>query len=81
MERARDVSVRKLAARVGRQIDVLVDCVDGDTAIARGRADAPEIDGVVRIEKAASLRPGDWAKVDVVASDEYDLTARLAPAA
>jgi ribosomal protein S12 methylthiotransferase len=80
MERARDISIRKLAARVGKRIEVLVDSVADDVATARSRADAPEIDGVVRIEHAAGLRPGDWAEVEVVAADAYDLTARLAAA-
>jgi ribosomal protein S12 methylthiotransferase len=80
MERARDISLRRLAARVGKRIEVLVDSVADDMATARSQADAPEIDGVVRIEHAAGLRPGDWAEVEVVAADAYDLTARLAAA-
>ena len=39
---------------------------------------APQIDGVVRIENAGTLRPGDWAEVRIVAADDYDLTGRLA---
>ncbi|MGB6605448.1 MAG: 30S ribosomal protein S12 methylthiotransferase RimO [Steroidobacteraceae bacterium] len=76
MERAAAISARRLAARVGRHMRVLVDSVAGPTAIARSEADAPEIDGVVRI-RSASLRPGDWADVEIVAADAYDLTGRL----
>ena len=47
-------------------------------AIARSEADAPEIDGVVRIAKAGKLRAGDWADVEITGADDYDLTARLA---
>jgi hypothetical protein len=56
-------------------------------AIARSEADAPQIDGVVRISAArksgrgektlAQLRAGDWADVTIVAADSYDLTGRL----
>ena len=84
MERAAAISTRRLAARVGRRMRVLVDAVEGATAIARSAADAPEIDGVVRIasartadEDAIRLRPGDWADVEIVAADAYDLTGRL----
>ena len=56
---------------------VLVDAVDANVAIARSEADAPEIDGVVRIVKAGKLRAGDWAEVQITAADDYDLTARL----
>ncbi|HYL03929.1 MAG TPA: 30S ribosomal protein S12 methylthiotransferase RimO [Steroidobacteraceae bacterium] len=78
MERAAQISARRLAARVGRRTRVLVDSVAGDTAIARSEADAPEIDGVVRIAGARGLRPGDFADVTVVAAEIHDLAARLA---
>ncbi len=80
MQRAAQISARRLATRVGRQLQVLVDTVEGDSAIARSEADAPQIDGVVRIEAAGTLREGDWAQVQVTAADAYDLTGRLAPA-
>jgi ribosomal protein S12 methylthiotransferase len=60
---------------------VLVDSTDGEAAVARSEADAPEIDGVVRIAAAHGLRPGDWADVEIIASDTYDLSARVATAA
>jgi ribosomal protein S12 methylthiotransferase len=56
---------------------VLVDAVEKDVAIARSEADAPEIDGVVRIKRAKSLQPGDWADVEITSADAYDLHARL----
>ncbi len=77
MQRAAEISRTRLAARVGRQLRVLVDSVDESGAIARSEADAPEIDGVVHIRNAKSLRPGDWAEVEITSSDAYDLHARL----
>jgi ribosomal protein S12 methylthiotransferase len=56
---------------------VLVDSMEKTTAIARSEADAPEIDGVVRIPRAGKLRPGDWADVEIVSADAYDLKGRL----
>ena len=44
---------------------VLVDSVDEDGAIARSSADAPEIDGIVRIAKPGKLQAGDWADVQI----------------
>ncbi|MGH8132003.1 MAG: 30S ribosomal protein S12 methylthiotransferase RimO, partial [Steroidobacteraceae bacterium] len=78
MERAAAISARRLAGRVGRTIRVLVDSLSGDTAVARSEADAPQIDGVVRIAAAGRLRVGEFADVEVVASGAYDLTGRLA---
>ena len=78
MERAAAISRRRLAQRVGRHMRVLVDAVADGTATARSEADAPQIDGVVRIEDAGSVHAGDWAEVRIVAADDYDLTGRLA---
>ncbi|MGN6452445.1 MAG: 30S ribosomal protein S12 methylthiotransferase RimO [Steroidobacteraceae bacterium] len=81
MERAALISARRLASRVGKTMRVLVDEVSGDVAIARSAAEAPQIDGVVRISLprgSARLRAGDWADVKIVAADAYDLSGRLA---
>ena len=58
---------------------MLVDAVEGSVAIARSEADAPEIDGVVRIRGGSKLAVGEFAEVVVTGSDTYDLEARLAP--
>src|ERR1700684_1124405 len=50
MERAAEISAKRLTARVGRRMRVLVDAVEKGVAIARSEADAPEIDGVVRLK-------------------------------
>jgi ribosomal protein S12 methylthiotransferase len=79
MKLASEISAQRLARRVGQHMRVLVDTVEGDTATARSEGDAPEIDGLVHIEGAAALKPGDWADVQITASDAYDLTAKLLP--
>ena len=81
MQLAAEISEARLAARVGSRMRVLVDGIEKNTAIARSEADAPEIDGVVRIRNAKSLQPGDWADVEITAADAYDLHARLSPTA
>jgi ribosomal protein S12 methylthiotransferase len=52
-----------------------VDAIDGELAIARSQADAPEIDGLVQIQDgaAAGLRPGQFVDVRIMGSDEHDL--------
>jgi len=77
MERAAAISAERLAARVGRKMRVLVDAVEKNIAIARSEADAPEIDGVVRIAKGGKLRAGEWADVEITSADAYDLHAKL----
>jgi ribosomal protein S12 methylthiotransferase len=68
------ISAARLRERIGTTMDVLVDDVEAGHAIARGPGDAPEIDGVVRIDTAA-VRPGEFVRVRVTGSDEHDLVA------
>jgi len=77
MAAATAISRSRLAAKVGSQQRVLVDTVDENGAIARSRADAPDIDGVVRIVKPGKLKSGDWADVEITDADDYDLAAKL----
>jgi len=79
MEKAADISEARLEAKVGQQMQVLVDEIDPETGVAQARsaADAPEIDGLVLIEDAGHLTPGSWAEVEIVAADTYDLQGKL----
>jgi ribosomal protein S12 methylthiotransferase len=82
MEVAQDVSTARLAEKVGRTIEVLVDDIDQETGdlIARSKWDAPEIDGNVIVSGATDVKPGDLLNVKVTDSDEYDLFAAPASA-
>ena len=64
--------------RVGQTVEVIVDAVDADGAVARSTWDAPEIDGNVYLEGETGLRTGDLLKVVIEDSSEYDLWGRLA---
>jgi ribosomal protein S12 methylthiotransferase len=75
MELTARISAEKLAAKVGRTIEVMIDAVDAETGGATGRskADAPEIDGEVHLRDAGHVRPGEIVRVLVEESDEHDL--------
>ena len=77
MELQEDISADLLAAKIGREIEVLVDEVDDEGTIARSAADAPEIDGLVFINDHFDAAPGDFLRVRVVDADEHDLYAEL----
>jgi len=77
MAKAQEVSTRVLASRVGREIEVVVDEVDDEGAIARSIWDAPEIDGCVFLNGETELAAGDRLKVKITHSDEYDLWGEL----
>ena len=74
MEKTAAISAAKLAAKVGRTLDVLIDAVDEDGgATGRSKADAPDIDGEVHLRDAVGLKPGDIVPVLIEDADEHDL--------
>lgn len=77
MELQQQVSIRKLARKVGQEMTVLIDEVDEEGATGRSFADAPEIDGLVYLNGETGLKPGDLVKVRIDEADEYDLWASL----
>jgi len=80
MERAQGISAAKLAAKVGKVLEVIVDEVDGEAATCRTKADAPEIDGNLFIDQGfEDLHPGDIVQVEVDEASEYDLWGKISP--
>jgi ribosomal protein S12 methylthiotransferase len=75
MELQEDISAELMAAKIGREIEVLVDEVDEEGAMARSKADAPEIDGLVYLDGVFDVEPGDFLTVRVVDTDAHDLYA------
>ncbi len=74
------ISKKRLQAKVGKTIRVLIDEVERTGgAVARSSADAPEIDGVVYVkppfEPHRKLHVGEFVDVRVTAADAYDLWA------
>ncbi|MBE0437165.1 MAG: 30S ribosomal protein S12 methylthiotransferase RimO [Methylomicrobium sp.] len=77
MEHQAQISAAKLRRRIGRVETVIIDEVVEEGAVARSKADAPEIDGQVFIDGAVHLKIGDFATVEMEESDEHDFWARL----
>jgi ribosomal protein S12 methylthiotransferase len=73
-----EISAAKLQRKVGKTIKVLIDEIDADGAWGRSSADAPEIDGAVRIDDGQLLKPGQFVDVLVEEADAHDLYGRLA---
>ena len=73
MQRAQAISAKKLTAKVGKRLEVIVD--EGGAREARGRTkgDSPQIDGAVHIATRRPLRAGDIVTVKIERSDAYDL--------
>lgn len=78
MAKAQTISEAKLAAKVGRRMDVIVDEIDDEAATCRTMADAPEIDGNLFIDEGFdTLKVGDIVTVEVDEAGEYDLWGTL----
>lgn len=75
METQASISQKKLANKVGQILTVLVDGHQGDYAIARSKADAPDIDGKVYLRDGKLLKPGDFVDVKIESYDQHDLFA------
>jgi ribosomal protein S12 methylthiotransferase len=82
MEVAEAVSTSKLKRRVGSTMQILVDSASGmgkKGGIGRSYADAPEIDGVVRLlppEKISkTLKVGEFTRARIVGTQGHDLLA------
>ena len=68
------ISARRLEAKVGRDLDVLIDAVDEDGgATGRSKYDAPEIDGEVHLRDAGGISVGDIVRVRIEAAEDHDL--------
>ena len=74
MKKAGSISAEKLAKKIGKELDVIVDEIDKEGAICRTKADAPEIDGNLFIENNfEEINVGDIVKVTVTEAGDYDL--------
>jgi ribosomal protein S12 methylthiotransferase len=81
---AESVSTQRLARRVGATMQVLVDqapAMGRKGGVGRSYADAPEIDGTVRIlppaKASRTMKVGDFARVRIVATEGHDLLGEL----
>jgi ribosomal protein S12 methylthiotransferase len=79
---AEEVSALRLRKRIGATMQILVDSAPGmgkKGGVGRSYADAPEIDGVVRLlppEKISkTLKVGEFTKAKIVGTEGHDLVA------
>lgn len=75
MELQQQISAERLQRKIGKTLDVIVDEIDEEGIIARSKADAPEIDGVVYVDNLSGMevKVGQIISVQITNADEYDL--------
>ncbi len=83
MQEAERVSAEKLSARIGATMQVLIDSAPGlgrKGGVGRSYADAPEIDGTVRLlppqKISKTLKVGEFTRARIVATEGHDLVAQ-----
>jgi len=78
MQKQQSISAARLQQKVGNTQTVIIDGIDEqrDLIIARSKADAPEIDGLVYVEADGEFALGDFMQVNITAADDYDLYAK-----
>ncbi len=73
------ISLAANRRRIGEVCEALVDDIDeaNGLALCRSYAEAPEVDGFIKVELAAlpGVRPGDYIKVRITGAQYYDLEA------
>jgi ribosomal protein S12 methylthiotransferase len=78
MGRQAEISAAKLQKRVGRIEEILIDEPTKGGGIGRSYADAPEIDGQVKVRAPGRLQAGSRVRVKITAADTHDLSGELA---
>lgn len=73
-----DISSELNAAKIGRQMKVIIDRVEDNYYIGRTEFDSPEVDPEVLIERnGEKLIIGNFYQVEIVNSDDFDLYGRI----
>jgi len=67
-----DITTAKTLGQVGRRLEVLVDQIEDGQPVARSYREAPEIDGVVLLDRG---KPGEWLTAEVTGGYGTDLSA------
>ncbi|MBI5030184.1 MAG: 30S ribosomal protein S12 methylthiotransferase RimO [Chloroflexi bacterium] len=74
MAHQQKISLAKNKSWVGKELDVLVEGVGDGVSIARSYRDAPEVDGIILVNKELPI--GEFARVKITSASEYDLMGK-----
>ena len=75
MEVQAEVSAARAKAQIGSIQDVIIDGPSDEPGeyLARSKADAPEVDGLVYLNSTSALKPGDIVRASITDANAYDL--------
>ncbi|MCR5073840.1 MAG: 30S ribosomal protein S12 methylthiotransferase RimO, partial [Clostridiales bacterium] len=66
-------------ARIGQTVEVLIEGNDETGLFGRSFAEAPDVDGVIHLPYRSGIKAGQYIKVKLLESDDYDMTGGYLP--
>ena len=77
MSTQRDISAGINNKFIGKTLEILIDEEDNGSYLGRTQSDAPEVDGLVYVKSPRAIKPGDFVKVKINDTLEYDLVGEV----
>ena len=78
MDIQQGISAELTALKIGKQMKVVIDRIEGDYYIGRTEFDSPEVDPEVLIKSdGINLNIGEFYKAEILDSDDFDLYAKI----
>ncbi len=78
METQSEISLAKQQGKIGSTQEIIIDHIEGDSVVGRSKSDAPEIDGLVYLERTGdTIVAGELIKARISHADTYDLYAEV----
>lgn len=77
MQLQESISQQRLQQKIGQRMTVMIDEFTDEGVIARSSADAPEIDGLVYVDRVGDAELGDFIEVEITGADTHDLYAKV----
>ena len=74
MTQQRGISARLNRARIGQTVEVLIEGTDETGLFGRSFAEAPDVDGVIRLPYRHGVKAGQYIPVRLLEADDYDMT-------
>lgn len=77
MRQQQEISRQKNEARIGTTTEVLIEGTDEDGLFGRSPAEAPDVDGKIRLPYRPHIRAGRYLPVRLTAAEEYDMIGEI----
>lgn len=78
MDIQQGIAIELNAAKIGKQMKVIIDRIEGDYYVARSEFDSPEVDPEILIERQDSfLQIGEFYQVEIIGVEDFDLFGRI----